>query len=601
MSTFIKDHIESFKRHYPVLANHQDYHVFTEMCIKYFYFGEGNSFDQDIAKTWLTDGANDGGIDAIINDPSSEGNDVVIIQSKYYENTVLDSDAVAAEFVKIKGTIKDLRNNKVAEYNDNVVTAFRNATSQMEDDGEIRVVLFTSYQPNGKREYNKLEKTMRNALSEYECQINCGSDIESEIEICENGNLNVDFDKLKLDKKDNYLEYEDSVIVNISAQVLQDLYTRRRNGLLGRNLRYYVRQKAVDTGIADTIARTPENFWYKNNGVVIVCDDFEIDGTEIKLTNFSIVNGGQTTNRISQVDISKDFFLQCKVVKTKGESEEEKDTFILGIADATNSQKPIKPADLKANTPEQLKLRLRLNNKGVYYITKKGDKTPKQYAEPYQSTKMETVGKLSLASTLQMPGSARANSKRMFNDEYYYLIFGNDAKEGVIADLLRISYYYDRFLKADLKSRGYDERSVLPMIKNGRTFQYACISLLCKINYGTIDYSAIASSLNDTDTLKKLLRKMDGTDCLVTGSIQNEEDVFFSIFDIIGDEVLGYCFGNALDQADSEQKALAASDYLKKDSTYYKDIIKRLWTTYNRNSVLKQNIDLICGKYIESV
>ena len=596
MSTFIKDHIDSFKRHYPVFNNYQDYHVFTEMCIKYFFYGEGNSFDQDIAKNWLTDGANDGGIDAIINDPSSEGNDVIIIQSKYYENTVLDSDAVAAEFVKIKGTIKDLRNNKVAEYNDSVVTAFRNATSQMEDDGEIRVILFTSYQPSGKREYNKLEKTMRNALSEYECEINCRADIESEIEICENGNLSVDYDKLKLDKKDNYLEYEDSVIVNISAQSLQDLYTRRRNGLLGRNLRYYVRQKAVDTGIAETIARMPENFWYKNNGVVIVCDNFEIDGIEIKLTNFSIVNGGQTTNRISQVDISKDFFLQCKVVKTKGQNEEEKDLFILGIADATNSQKPIKPADLKANTPEQLRLRSRLNNKGVYYITKKGDKTPKQYAEPYQTTKMETVGKLGLAATLQMPGSARANSKKMFNDEYYYPIFGNDAKEGVIADLLRISFYYDKFLKSDLKSRGYDERSVLPMIKNGRTFQYACISLLCKINYGTLDYPTIASSLNDTDTLKKLLRKMDGTDCLVAGQMQNEEAVFFEIFDVIGDEVLGYCFGNALDQADAEQRALAASDYLKKDSTYYKDIIKRLWTTYNRNSVLKTNIDLICGK-----
>lgn len=165
MSTFIKDHIDSFKRHYPVFENYQDYHI----------------FDQDIAKTWLTDGANDRGIDAIINDPSSEGNDVVIIQSKYYENIVLDSDAVAAEFVKIKGTIKDLRNNKVAEYNDSVVTAFRNATSQMEDDGEIRVVLFTSYQPEGKREYNKLEKTMRNALSEYECEINCGADIKSEM------------------------------------------------------------------------------------------------------------------------------------------------------------------------------------------------------------------------------------------------------------------------------------------------------------------------------------------------------------------------------------------------------------------------------------
>ena len=596
MSTFIRDHIEAFKRHYPVFSNYQDYHVFTEMCIKYFFFGDGNSFDQDIAKTWLTDGANDGGIDAIINDPSSEGNDVIIIQSKYYENTVLDSDSVAAEFVKIKGTLKDLRNNKVAEYNDNVVTAYRNATSQMEDDGEIRVVLFTSYRPSGKREFNKLEKTMRNALPEYICEINCGADIESEIEICENGNLSVDFDKLRIDKKDNCLTYEDSVIVNISAQSLQDLYTRRRNGLLGRNLRYYVRQKAVDTGISETIAKTPEDFWYKNNGIVIVCEDYDIDGTEIKFTNFSIVNGGQTTNRISQVDITKDFYLLCKVVKTKGDTEEKKDEFILGIADSTNSQKPIKAADLKANTPEQLRLRTRLNNKGVYYITKKGDKTPKQYSEPYQTAKMETVGKLSLAAVLQMPGSARSNSKKMFVDEYYYPIFGGDAKEGVIADLLRISYYYDRFLKTDIKSRGYDERSVLPMIKNGRTFQYACITLLCKINYGTIDYSTIAGALNDIDTLKKVLRKMDGTEKLVSVSLPNEEEQFYKIFDVIGDEVLGYCFGNALDVADSEQKSLAASDYLKKDSTYYKDIIKRLWTTYNRNSVLKDSIDILCGK-----
>ena len=596
MSTFIKDHIDAFRRHYPVFENYQDYHVFTEMCIKYFFFGDGNCFDQDVAKTWLTDGANDGGIDAIINDPSSEGNDVIIIQSKYYENTVLDSDAVAAEFVKIKGTLKDLRNNKVAEYNDKVVTAYRNATSQMEDDGEIRVILFTSYQPSGKREFNKLEKTMRTALPEFNCELNCGAEIESEIEMCENGNLCVDYDKLKLDKKDNYLEYEDSVIVNISAQSLQDLYTRRRNGLLGRNLRYYVRQKAVDTGIAETIARTPEDFWYKNNGVVIVCDDYEIDGTEIKLKNFSIVNGGQTTNRISQVDILKDFYVQCKVVKTKGSTEEERDLFILGIADATNSQKPIKTADLKANTPEQLRLRSRLNAKGVYYITKKGDKTPKQYSEPYQSTKMETVGKLCLAATLQMPGSARSNSKKRFVDEYYYQIFGNDAKEGVIADLLKISYYYDRFLKSDIKSRGYDERSVLPMVKNGRTFQYACIALLCKINYGTLDYSTIASAFNDTDTLKRVLGKMDGTEKLISASLPNEEEIFNTIFDVIADEVLGYCFGNALDEADAEQKSIAASDYLKKDTTYYKDIIKRLWTTYNRNSALKKSIDLLCGK-----
>lgn len=596
MSEFIKDHINSFKRHYPIFKNYQDYHVFTEMCIKYFYYSDGTSFDQDIATTWLTDGPNDGGIDAIINDPSSEGNDVIIIQSKYYENTPLDSDTVGAEFTKIKGTLNDLKNNKIANYNDRVVSAYRNATSQIEDNGQIRVVLFSSYLPSGKKEINKLCKTMQTALSDFDCELNYGTDIESEIEMVENGNINIDFDKLHIDKKDNYLKYEDSVIVNISALSLQDLYIRRRNGLLGRNLRYYVRQKSVDDGIAKTISKTPQDFWYKNNGIVIVCDDFDIDGTDIKLTNFSIVNGGQTTNRISKVDISKDFYLQCKIVKIKGITTEDKDSFVLGIADATNSQKPIKQADLKANMPEQLQLKSRLNTKGVYYITKKGDKTPKQYTEPYQTTKMDTVGKLSLAAILQMPGTARNSSVKMFKDEYYYLIFGKEAKEGVIADLLKISYYYEQFLKTDIKSRGYDEKSSLPMIKNGRTFQFACITFLFKIDYGTFTYEDVKVNFENTDSLKKVLRQTNNLTKLISNNIQNEKEIFFNIFDKIGDEVLGYCYNNALDEAKYNQKALAASDYLKKDDTYYKDIIKRLWRIYNSDHTLKESIELLCKK-----
>ena len=148
------------------------------MCIKYFFYSDDYAFDQDIAQNWLTDGPNDGGIDAIVNDPSSDGNDVIIVQSKFYEKAILDVDSISAECLKIKNTLKDLKNNKISEYNDKVVSAYRNATSQMEDNGEIKVFIFTSYQPNGKREFNKLEKAMRNVLDEYECIINCGLDID---------------------------------------------------------------------------------------------------------------------------------------------------------------------------------------------------------------------------------------------------------------------------------------------------------------------------------------------------------------------------------------------------------------------------------------
>lgn len=594
---FFDFHIERLREKYPVYKNYQRYHIFTILCIKYFFFCEaGISFDQDIVEEYLTDGANDGGIDAIFNDPTSEGNDVIIVQSKFYENTELGTDNVAGELYKINETLKKLQSNKVSEFNEKVVSAYRNATSQMEDNGSIRIVFFTSYQPKNKRERNKLDKSMRDYFGKYDLEMNFRSDIEAQIEMCDNGKLCVDYDKIIIDDKDNYLTYKDSVIVNISALSLQDLQNRRRNGLLGMNLRYYVRQKAVDTGIEKTIHKEPENFWYKNNGIVIICDDYKIDGKEIKLWNFSIVNGGQTTNRIGKIDIEKDFYLQCKVIKSEGTTTQMEDRFALDIAEATNSQKPIKKADLKANTPEQMRLKERLNRYHVYYITKKGDKTPKQYSEPFQTATLEQVGKLGLAAVLQMPGSSRSNSQRMYNDEYYYSIFGNEAKAGVIADLLRLSYYYDKFVKTYIKDKGYDEKTVLPMMKNGKTFQYACFTFLCKINYGVFTYDTIAGMLNNTDDLKIVIRGMGDMEKLISVNLQNEEEIFMEIFSIIGDEVLGYCFETALYKAEEEQRTLAPSDYLKSDLNYYKDVIKRLWNRYKQNRKLNNDINLICGK-----
>lgn len=37
------------------------------------------------------------------------------------------------------------------------------------------------------------------------------------------------------------------------------------------------------------------------------------------------------------------------------------------------------------------------------------------------------------------------------------------------------------------------------------------------------------------------------------------------------------------------------SNYLKLDTNYYKDIIKRLWRIYNKNSELNSGIHTICG------
>lgn len=598
---FFKNQFQALKEKYPVFRSLQDYQMFTILCIKYHFFSELDlAFDQDQMLSFLTDGKNDGGIDAVFNDPNSDRNDVIIVQSKYYEDTRLTLSDVAGELFKINDTLNNLKNNRVANYNEKLVTAYRNATSQREDDGLVRVCFFTSYEPQSKRERNKLEKSMQDYFSSYDYELSCRSDIETQVETCESGNVSVGYDKLTIDEAGNCLKYEDSVIVNISALSLQNLQNRRRNGLLGMNLRYFVKQKQVDSGIQKSIERDSDNFWYKNNGILIVCEDYSLDGKELKLWGFSIVNGGQTTNRIGNNDITKDFFLQCKVVKIKGVDERSRDNFIHAIAEATNSQKPIKKADMKANTPEQARLHEKLLHENVYYITKKGDKYSRQFSQKYQVATLEQVGKLCFAGALQMPGTARSNSQRMYSDDYYYSLFGAEAKAGIIADLLKISFYYENFLKSDLNEKGFDEEYTIPMMRNGRTFQYACICFLCKIAYGVFEYDQIKIYFENTDELRKIIRSTEGMSRIISNRhIQDEEQCFFEVFSEIGESVLAPCFEKAVESARSIQKSIAASDYLKSDLNYYRDVLKKLWREYCRRRTLYRQICLLCGVEVE--
>ena len=587
--SFIDSRINDLTKKFKEFKPYQDYHLFTFVCLKYFYFNSpSNPFLPETVIPCMTDASNDGGIDAIFNDPTSEGNDVIVVQSKYYHDSVLKDENVVGELYKIGETLKNLNRNKVQGYNDKLVTAYKNAVSQMEDCGEIKIVFFSSYKPSTKRERNKLEKSA-SILKDYDVDFEFGDDIEQQIESCDNQKLCVDNDKLKIDRKDNYLTYKDSIIVNISARSLQDLQNRRRNGLLGMNLRYYVKQKTVDAGIADTIKNEPENFWYKNNGLLIVCEDYTIDGTEVKLKNFSIVNGGQTTNRIGHLDIEEDFYLQCKIVKVNGANPAENDALISKIAEATNSQKPIKKADIKANSKEQLDLHRRFEKIGVFYMTKQGDAVPSTL-DPWQIASLEKLGKIAIATVMQLPGTARSNSRKMYDDEFYYPIFSK-TNEQFLADSLKIAYYYDQFSRKENKD-GLDEKSVIPMISNGKTFQLACISFLSKIKNDVFNYDSIAGSLKNSDQLKTILRNMGNMNMLIKHKIDDEQSCFNNIFELIAEEVLGYCYGDALDKAESEQKALAPSNYLKLDGNYFKDIIPRLWSRYNR-SELKKYVDMV--------
>lgn len=592
---YVGYHIHELREKYAVYRTMKNDDLFSLLCIKYFFFNEEDiPFDADMALEYFTDGPNDGGIDAIFNDPNSDDNDIIIMQCKNYNKSSLRPEEISAAILKIQNTLNELQKNKISSFNSRLVEAYRDATANSGDNGTIRIYFFTMYQPSNKRISNKIEKQFQ--TFPYEVEFIYGKDIEDQIEICDNGKTCVESDKLIIDSKNNILHFGGSVIVNISAKSLAGLYNKRKNGLLGMNLRYYVRQKSVDLGIQRTIQNEPNYFWYKNNGIVIFCEDFWIDGNELKLQNFSIINGGQTTNQISRLEIDKDFYLLCKVIKAPT-GEKNKEQFAFEIAEASNSQKPIKPGDLKANTPEQLNLRKQLRKYHVWYITKKGDKASKEFNKQYEVPKISDVGKVGLSGILQLPGSSRNSGRKMYTKECYWSIFGNETKAGVIADLLKISYYYSEFLKTDLKELGYAEE--IPIFKNSQTFQVASICLLSKILNQVFTYDQVSFLRHDHDELKKLLKKMSDMErILVNRSIsENEErNLLYSIFNIIGNDVLWYCYSNEYDKQKEYHNEIVPSNYFKSDSNYFKDVIPQLWKKYNQNRELKECINKLCLK-----
>ena len=80
-----------------------------------------------------------------------------------------------------------------------------------------------------------------------------------------------------------------------------------RNILFGQNLRDSLDEKKSKTyeAMIKTINDEPERFWNYNNGITILCESLDAHREKnngqvdlIEITNFSIINGAQTTNAL---------------------------------------------------------------------------------------------------------------------------------------------------------------------------------------------------------------------------------------------------------------------------------------------------------------
>lgn len=346
--SYITDKIHALKTQYPSLRERTDDYVFSALCVKaHFYKNPALILNEDDFAEIIVDGSNDGGADILLSDPNSETCDLVIGQSKFYKT--ISAEQVLNAVRKMADFYNDMLAGHYERFNERVKSRFRKLHAEIGDESKIHFVFYTSA-PKNRIDIKRLKRKFLEQFTDssaIEIDIFFAADIADEIKESLLREPTVEYGKIQIDDANNYLTYgEDAVIVNVSAFSIKELYDEHNIVLLSRNLRYHIKGKAagldIDQAIKNTIEKAPASFWFKNNGITIICDDFRIDGTIVHLRNFSIVNGGQTTYVLSKskkLVAAHDFSLSCKIIKTFGTTEYEKAAFSLSIAQAVNSQK----------------------------------------------------------------------------------------------------------------------------------------------------------------------------------------------------------------------------------------------------------------------
>lgn len=237
------------------------------------------------------------------------------------------------------------------------------------------------------------------------------------------------------------LKFSRVCIGKMAVSEVAKLIQTHGNQLLERNVRRYLglQGNRVNADIFSTLEKDPDNFYYYNNGLTLVCKSFAYNGNQskhflLKTKDLQIVNGGQTSMTLHYYlqennHISENAFVLVRIYELP---DEQYDEYISKITHATNNQNPVDLKDLRANDNKQQELELGIKSLGYTYhrkrssaVVRSGDITSGITAEAILST------------ILQKPHQAKFKSKEHFGRFYNEIFYPNlNAAQVVIAVMI---------------------------------------------------------------------------------------------------------------------------------------------------------------------
>jgi len=384
------------------------------------------NLNSDEIEEAITDGSMDGGIDAIhiIN------RDVHVFNFKYTEDfEKTKNNFPENEIDKVLSTMHGIYNKTIMEKDvNNVLWEKITEIWELFKAGSLNFKYYLC--SNRQQPVERAKRKLETALDVYRFVEYYYIDQEGFVsKVLEkkyrkvNGEMNF-VEKQYFERSDGPLK---GIVATVAATDLVNLIKDPDNpeklieDAFNENVRVYLKLKnRINQRIYET-ALSDENFefWYLNNGITIVCEECcytpNSRSPKVKLTNFQIVNGGQTTCALFEahlIDSEKldDVLVLVRICETKKDySISEK------ISETTNSQTPVRTRDLHATDTIQKKLEDEFKSLDYFYERKKN-----QYINESKDKRLdnELLGQIYLAYYLDMPSEAKNKKVLVFGDKY---------------------------------------------------------------------------------------------------------------------------------------------------------------------------------------
>lgn len=421
---------------------------------------------EEIAANSITDGVNDNGIDAILFDKTTKI--LWLVQSKWKKKGVGEPES--GDTLKFCSGIKKIIEDDFDTFNDKIKSK-QNDIEDALNDYTVKIHIVLAYTGS-----DDLSSHNRDAINSLIQEINEDSD---ELITFETFTLSkahkalsglVDGQPINTEMVINsYGKIDEpykAIYGYVNGTVFAQLWDTFKSKLFNENIRGFLGDSMVNDDVQATIIDCPENFYYYNNGITILCDSFikkplmQPNAGTFDIKNLKIVNGAQTVGSIGKVYKTNPAAIEKIWVTVKLISLENCPAdFGENVTRKTNTQNKIEKRDFVSLDYLQDKLKTELALLGVNYHIKR--------SSDLETDEMScTVDELMIAVACSLPNIdyaviAKREVGLLWNDtkqEPYTLIINNDLAAIKAWRCIQVMRKLNAYTKTEPKTKSGRER-----------------------------------------------------------------------------------------------------------------------------------------------